>query len=159
MFKGTIGDCLQKYFCYAGWKSLHIPIAIIKLSGLNVFICVYIFCGRHRTKKCSSNQNVRYENYERLAYLPVNICVCIPLYTLFAQTGFFISVFTYAMQTEWEWQANINNLIFLPGIAYDTWCIVVMLSLVVWSVCIHVFRRRGFGRRFAGRVGRTLSVL
>ncbi len=36
----------RKVFCYAGWKSLHIPIAIIKLSGLNVFICIYIFCGR-----------------------------------------------------------------------------------------------------------------
>ncbi len=28
----------RNIFCYAGWKSLHIPIAIIKLSGLNVFI-------------------------------------------------------------------------------------------------------------------------
>ncbi len=36
--KGAIGNCLQKHFCYACWKSLHIPIAIIKLSSLNVFI-------------------------------------------------------------------------------------------------------------------------
>ncbi len=28
----------RNIFCYAGWKSLHTPIAIIKLSGLNVFI-------------------------------------------------------------------------------------------------------------------------
>ncbi len=28
----------RNIFCYSGWKSLHILIAIIKLSGLNVFI-------------------------------------------------------------------------------------------------------------------------
>ncbi len=47
--KGAIGDCLQSsdvFFCYAGWKSLHIPIAIIMLSGLNVFIWIYIFVER-----------------------------------------------------------------------------------------------------------------
>ncbi|XP_058639159.1 BTB/POZ domain-containing protein 10 isoform X1 [Onychostoma macrolepis] len=30
-------------------------------------------------------------------------------------TGYVINAFTYAMQTEREWQANINNPIFLPG--------------------------------------------
>ncbi len=29
------------FFCYAVWKSLQIPIKIIRLSGLNVFICIY----------------------------------------------------------------------------------------------------------------------
>ncbi len=29
---------MSSEFCYVGWKSLHIPIVIIKLSGLNVFI-------------------------------------------------------------------------------------------------------------------------
>ncbi len=49
-------------------------------------------------------------------YLPVNIRICILLHTWFVQTGYVISPFTYAMQTEREWQANINNLTFLPGI-------------------------------------------
>ncbi len=35
------------------------------------FICIYIICGRHRTIKCSSNQNVRSKHYYRLSYLPV----------------------------------------------------------------------------------------
>ncbi len=60
--------------CCAGWKSLHIPIAIIMISGLNVFKCIYIFCGRRSTKKCSSNQNARSEHFFLLSYLPVNIC-------------------------------------------------------------------------------------
>ncbi len=66
---GAIGDCLQKHFF------LHIPIAIIKLSGLNVFICISIFRGRRRTKKCLSNQNVQSEHYDSLSYLPVKICM------------------------------------------------------------------------------------
>ncbi len=32
----------------------------------------------------------------------------------------------------------------------NTWCIIVMLSLVVWSVCVHVFRGRDFGRQLQG---------
>ncbi len=113
-------------FCYAGWKPLHIPIAIIKLSGLNVFICIYIFCERRTTKKCLSNQNARSECFNCFSYLPVNICICIPLRTLFAQTGYVISAFTHAEQTEREWQANINNPILLPGI-------VVLLVTVLYS--------------------------
>ncbi len=87
----------RNIFCYACWKSLHIPIAIIKLSGLNVFICIYIFCGRRRTKKCSSNQNARSERFKWVSYLPVNVCISIPLSTLFAQTGYVISAFTHAI--------------------------------------------------------------
>lgn len=34
-----------------------------------------------------------------LSYLPVNICVCILLRTLFVQTGYIISTFIYTMQT------------------------------------------------------------
>ncbi len=98
-------------------------------------------------------------------YLPANICICIPLCTRFAQTGYIISTFTYTIQTEREWKANISNLIFLPGIVEllltvgyykvfspvnDTWRIVVMLSLVIWSVRVHAFRGRGFGRRLQG---------
>ncbi len=49
-----------------------------------------------------------------LSYLPVNVCICILLRTLFAQTGYAISTLTYAVQTEREWQTNIP--IFLPGI-------------------------------------------
>ncbi len=89
----------RNIFCYSGWKSLHILIAIIKLSGLNVFICIYIFCGRCRTKKCSSNQNARSKRFNWLSYLSVNVCICIPPRTLFAQTWYVISAFTHAVQT------------------------------------------------------------
>ncbi len=107
----------RNIFCYAGWKSLHIPIAIIKLSGLNVFIYSVEGVGP---------RNVWTECFDWLSYLPVNICICIPLLTRFAQTGYVISAFTYAMQTELERQANINNLTFLPGI-------VVLLLTVLLS--------------------------
>ncbi len=73
---------------YAGRKSLHIPIAIIKLSGLNVFICIYTFCGSCRNKKCLSNKNVRSEHFNCVSYLPVNECISIPLRNLFAQTRY-----------------------------------------------------------------------
>ncbi len=43
-----------------------------------------------------------------LSYLPVNLCICI--------TGYIISAITYAVKTEREWQTNINNQVFLPGI-------------------------------------------
>ncbi len=109
----------ETFFCYSGLKSLHILIAIIKLSGLNVFICIYIFCGRCRTKKCSSNQNARSERFNCLFYLSVNVCICIPLRILFAQTRYVISAFTHAVQTEGEWQTNINNPIFLPGARFN----------------------------------------
>ncbi len=103
----------RNIFCYSGWKSLHIPIAIIKSSGLNVFICIYTFCGRRGTKKCSSNQNARSERFNWLSYLPVNVYICIPMRTRFAQTGYVISAITHAVQTERERQANIKNH---PGI-------------------------------------------
>ncbi len=113
-----------------------------------------------RTKKSSSNQNVRSEHFERLSYLLINICICIPLHT---QTGYVISVFTYTVQTEREWQANITTWLILYYKVFspvnDTWCIVVMFCLVVWSVCVYAFRGCGFRWWFAGRVGRTLSVL
>ncbi len=113
-------------FCNAGWKSLHILLAIIKLSGLNVFICIYRFCGRHRTNKCSSKQNACSERFDWLSYLPVNMCISISLHTRFTQTGWIISEFTHVVQTKREWQTNINNLIFLPGI-------VVLLLIVLHS--------------------------
>ncbi len=72
----------KNIYWYVGWKSLH--ILITKLSGLNLFICIYIVCGRHRTIKCLSNQNVRSEHYDTLSYLPVKICTCIPLCTVCA---------------------------------------------------------------------------
>ncbi len=104
--KGAIGDGFRNIFCYAAGKSLHILIAIIKLSGLNVFIWIYILCGRCRTKKCSSNQNARSEHFNCLSCLLVNLCISIPLRN---------SAFMHAVQTEQEWQANINP-IYLSGI-------------------------------------------
>ncbi len=59
----------KNIFCYAGWESLHISIALVKFSGLNVFIC--IACGRRRTQKTLSNKNVRSKHYDRLPCLPV----------------------------------------------------------------------------------------
>lgn len=55
----------KNLFCF----SLYIPIAITKFSGLNVFICIYIVCGRCRTIKCSFNHISRSEGYDRLLRL------------------------------------------------------------------------------------------
>ncbi len=107
--KGAVGDCLQNCFCYAGWKSLHIPIAIIQLSGLNVFIYSVEGVGPRNVNP------IRMFVPSILIDFPtcLSTCVGIPLRTLFAQTGYVISTFTYVMQTERECQANINNLTFL----------------------------------------------
>ncbi len=56
------------------------------------------------------------KHFNCISYLPVNVYICIPLRTMFAQTGYVIDAFTHSMQTEQEWQADINNPIFLPGI-------------------------------------------
>ncbi len=64
IFKGRVGDLVQKH--YAGRKSLHMSIALIKLSGVNVFISSVEGVG---SKKTLSNQNVRSEHYDRLSYL------------------------------------------------------------------------------------------
>ncbi len=58
-------------------------------------------------------RNTTSERFYWISYLPVNICISILLLTRFAQTGYVISAFTYAVQTEHELQANIYNLIFL----------------------------------------------
>ncbi len=68
IFKGRVGDLVQKH--YAGRKSLHMSIALIKLSGVNVFISSVEGVG---SKKTLSNQNVRSEHYDRLSYLPVSM--------------------------------------------------------------------------------------
>ncbi len=78
--KGAVGDCLQKG------------------CGLNLFICINIFCGRRRTKKCLSNQNARSERFDWLSYLPVNMYLHTSAHPVHADR-YVISAFTYAMQT------------------------------------------------------------
>ncbi len=94
----------------------------------------------------------------------LSTCICIPLRTWSAQTGYVISAFTYTIhiQSENGRQTSTNRSSFLVSqyfyqLCYnvfspvnDMWCIVIVLSLVVWSVCIHVFRGRGFGQRLQG---------
>ncbi len=60
--KGEVGDLVQKNFFYACWKSLHISIALIKLSGLNVFISSVEGIGPKQLLP---------EHYDRLSCLPV----------------------------------------------------------------------------------------
>ncbi len=60
--KGRVGDLVQKHFFYACWKSLHISIALIKLSGLNVFISSVEGIGPKQLLP---------EHYDRLSCLPV----------------------------------------------------------------------------------------
>ncbi len=52
----------------------------------------------------------------------------------------------------WYWCAFTNCARKFSRVK-DIWCIVVMLSLIVWSVSIHAFRGRGFERWFAVRGG------
>ncbi len=46
--------------------SKYVPIIVYMIISLTRLVC-----GRRRTIKCSSNQNVRSEHYDRLSYLPV----------------------------------------------------------------------------------------
>ncbi len=72
------------------------------------------------------------------------------LCTLFVQTGCVISAFTHTVQTEQEWQTNINNPIFLPGIVVlflyykvfspvnDTWCSPVVPNPSPRTPALHI---------------------
>ncbi len=122
--KGAIGDCLQICFCYTSLKSLFILIAIIKLSGLNVFIY--------------SVEGVRPRNVRPITTLGPSVLIvfptCLSTYVLAylcapcscRHTRYItIRAFTHAVQTEQEWQANINNPIFLSGI------VVLLLNVAI----------------------------
>ncbi|XP_058623827.1 cytosolic purine 5'-nucleotidase isoform X1 [Onychostoma macrolepis] len=65
-----------------------------ELQGLDIFLAELY---KRRTKKCWSNQNARSERFICLSYLPVNVCICIPLRTRFAQTGYVISAITHTI--------------------------------------------------------------
>ncbi len=41
----------------------NIPVLLMTGFVVQDYICIYIFCGRHKTKKCSSNQNVCSEHF------------------------------------------------------------------------------------------------
>ncbi len=75
-------------------KVSSIPIAITKISCLNVFIFIYIVCGRHRIIKCPSNHIPRSEGHNRLL---INVCICMPPCNLFVQTWHVISAFHCAI--------------------------------------------------------------
>ncbi len=132
----------RNIFCYAGWKSLYIPIAIIKLSGLNVFIYSVEGVGPINVRPSV------------LIDFPIcNICICIPLRTWFVQTGCVVSAFTYGADKarmagkhqqpdlpSW-YCCTFTNCTVKFSHWWMTWCIVVRLSLVIWSVC--AFMRSG----------------
>ncbi len=44
-----------------------------------IFVCTYIVCRRRKTIICSS-KHILSESYDRLSYLLVNVCICIPLH-------------------------------------------------------------------------------
>ncbi len=58
--------------------------------------CTYV-CGRNRTIKYSSNHIPQSEGSDRLSYLPVNVCIYIPLCTPFTQKWYAISTFHCAI--------------------------------------------------------------
>ncbi len=137
--------------------------------GLNLFTCSFIFCGRCRTKKCSSNQNVRSEHFHWLSYLPVNmylptsahpvradrICHHQRVHVCYAD-GARMAGKHQPDRPSW-YCSTFTNCTIKFSHWWMTWWSVVMLSLVVWSV--HAFRGCGFGWWFAGRVGCLLLVL
>ncbi len=102
VFKGAIGDCLQKHFCYSGWNSLHILIAIIKLSGLNLFIY--------------SVEDLGPRNVRPSVLIVFPTCISIPLRTLINHNTSSARSRTLCRQR----QENINNPIFLPGVGYGS---------------------------------------
>ncbi len=83
----------KNIFCYADWKSLHILIAITKLSGLNDLNLIYIVCWRHGT----INLHPIISLCPR-AVLPASQCMHL-------QTWYVISTFHYALEVEREWKA------------------------------------------------------
>lgn len=72
-----------------GWATWHyttLTNLVLSLKAQNIWyfmrlcicISIYIFCGRRMTIIYSSNQIPGSEGNNRLSYLPVNICICIP---------------------------------------------------------------------------------
>ncbi len=106
VFKGAIGDCLQKHFCYSGWNSLHILIAIIKLSGLNLFI--YSVEGLGPRNVCPSVLIV----FPTCLSMYVLAYLCAP----WSRKHDTSSARSHTLCR--QRQANINKPIFLPGIGY-----------------------------------------
>ncbi len=133
---------------------------------------IYIFCGRRMIKKYSSNQNAHSEHFYWLSYLPINMCIYILLYSHPVRADRIrhqrVCV-RYASRARMAGKHQQSDLPFWYCTTFTNcsmmfshrWITinVVMLSLVIWSVRIHAFRGRGFGRRFAGRVRCSLSVL
>ncbi len=143
----------KNIFSYAGLKSLHIPIAITKLSDLNLFtyiyiyIYIYILCGRHRTIKCSSNQNVRSEHYDRLSCLPVKYVfayLCAPCFYRHDTSS------AHSSENERRYYCNIMRfVIWQCCIQSSTNAVLSLCRRLVSALpeCVHVFwRRRGFAK-------------
>ncbi len=148
-------------------ECLHISIAITKLSGINVFICIISSVERCRTITHLSNHIPRSEGYNRLSCLPVCVCICTP------QTWYVISTFIARLKTEWEWKVlllyyyalctgNISsavnetwgNLTALHSTLHQRRLSSYSLLASALPVQVHVFWGRcGFGEWFAGRMG------
>ncbi len=110
--------------------------------------------------------------YDRLSYLPVNICICIPPRTLLAQTWYVISTFHYAIADRARMEGVIivilctlycnvfslvnetwGNLTALHSILHQhrvSSCHWLASGLSVWNC---VWRRCCFGEWFAVKVG------
>ncbi len=105
---------------------------------------LYVMCGRHRTINVRPINIPRSEGYDRLSYLPVNICICIPPHILF----------TWNVISEFIMEGVIIVIlctlycnVFSP--VNKTWARVASAL----PVCVLVLWRCGFGEWFTGRVG------
>ncbi len=113
------------------------------------------------------------EGYDRLSYLPVNVCICIPLRTLFAQTWYVISAIHYTTANRARTEGVI--IVILCDLYYnvlsavnETWGNLTSLHLTLHQRCISLCRWLASGlpvafmcfgggvaleRDYAGRVG------
>ncbi len=101
-------DLVQKHFLLCWLKITSHLIVITKLSGPNVFICIYIIFVIRRTITCSSNQIPRPESYDKLSYLPVNVCICIPPRTV--TMWLYITLQLHIISQSWFGSTNCNTV-------------------------------------------------
>ncbi len=141
-----------KNICYADWKSLHIPIASTKISGLNVFLSLV-----EGVRPYNVCQIISFCTRATIL-LPANVCISIPPHTLFVQTWYFISAFSDRARIKGiiivilcTLYCNVSHRWMRPEVIRQHWR---RLSSCRRLACGHVIRRRrGFGQWFAGRVG------
>ncbi len=134
-------------FCYADWKSLHIPIAIPKLRGLNLFICIYIISGGRRTIKCSSNQNVMSEHFIRLLYQSVKYIFA---YLCTHYLRWHDASSASSSENERRYYCNTMHIMYYCNIILcncffsavnETWGNLTALHLILHQHCLSLYRR------------------